>query len=58
MTVEELIAALQKYPGHFTVQALRVRSPKRDDLVADFVDVTNHVREKIVNLELDGVLGS
>ena len=53
MTVEELIADLQKWPGHFTVQALLV-NPECDDEPADFVGVKNEACEKIVSLELDG----
>ena len=53
MSVEELITKLSKFPGHYTVQAVVV-GIEVDDQTADFVDVTNDVTSKIVNLELDG----
>jgi len=55
MIVEELIAKLQKYPGHYSVRAVLVGVEDADQC-ADFVAVTNDVTEKIVNLELDGRL--
>jgi hypothetical protein len=55
MIVEELITKLQKYPGHYSVRAVLV-GIEVDDQCADFVDVTNDITEKIVNLELDGRL--
>ena len=51
MTVEEIIAKLQKFPPHFEVQAILV-IPEDDDLVADFVDIVHPIEQKIVYLEL------
>lgn len=54
MTVEELIAELQKYPPHFVVKPYYF-CELTGEQSGDFLRINNFPNEKIVNIEVVGI---